>query len=86
MSLYIESEEVAALARRLAARTGLSVPEAVSMALRAQLQPAGKTRESSDFAEFWREVQALQRRSADRPLRDFRDHDEMLYDANGLPK
>jgi antitoxin VapB len=86
MALYIRSEEADQLARELAARLNLTITEAVTVALREKLastpEPANEERRAA-FLAFVKEVQA---RSAARPVRDDRDHADMLYDENGLPK
>lgn len=84
MSLYIRNEETDRLARELAQRTGESLTDAVTKALRERLErtPAPlRTREEK--LAFLKEVQE---RIAKLPVLDPRDPDDMLYDEYGLPK
>jgi antitoxin VapB len=84
MPLYIRSEEADALARELAARTGLTITEVVTAALReklAETPPMPRTKEEK--LAFIRQIQA---ESAKHPILDPRHPDEILYDEDGLPK
>jgi antitoxin VapB len=84
MALYIRSEEADQLARELAARTGKTITEAVTEALRAALseRPAPVHDREARIAA----IMAIGARSAALPERDPRDHGDVLYDENGLPK
>jgi antitoxin VapB len=86
MSLYIRSEEADRLAREVAQRTGETLTEAVTTALRQRLETLPDTGSDGDFDALWRYTQGLQETLAALPLRDHRPHDQMLYDENGLPK
>jgi antitoxin VapB len=82
MALTIESPEAERLARELAERTGASVAEAVTDALRAAL-----ARRSTPMGA---DAMRILRESAERigllPVLDSRSADEILgYDENGLP-
>ena len=84
MPLYIRSEEADALARELAARTGMTITDAVIMALRDKLAdapPAPDSREDR-LAAIYR----LQAEAQRHPVLDPRHPDAILYDDNGLPK
>jgi antitoxin VapB len=84
MPLYIRSEEADSLARELAARTGLTITEAVTAALRdklSQTPPLPRTKEEK--LAFIRQIQA---ESAKHPILDPRHPNEILYDEDGLPK
>lgn len=84
MSLYIRNAEADRLARELAERTGESLTEVVTTALRERLDrnpPQLATYEEK--VAFLKEMQA---RIAKLPVLDPRDPDEMLYDEHGLPK
>ncbi len=91
MALTIESPEAERLARELAERTGESVVEAVTNALRAELarnspptgESATSSREKRKASEILHES-AL--RIAQMPVLDTRTADEIIgYDENGLP-
>jgi len=84
MPLYIRSEEADALARELAARTGMTITDAVILALRDKLAdapPAADTREDR-LAAFWR----IQKDALKHQAIDPREPDDILHDAHGLPK
>ena len=84
MSLYIRNEEADRLARELAARTGESLTDAVTMALRERLERTlAKPLTREEKIAFVREIQD---RIAQLPVLDPRDPDDMLYDEDGLPK
>ena len=84
MSLYIRNEEADRLARELAARTGESLTDAVTMALRERLERTlAKPLTREEKIAFVREIQD---RIAKLPVLDPRDPDDMLYDEDGLPK
>lgn len=84
MSLYIRNEEADRLARELAARTGETLTDAVTMALRERLERTlAKPRTYEEKLAFVREIQE---RIAKLPVLDPRDPDDMLYDEDGLPK
>lgn len=84
MSLYIRNEEADRLARELAARTGESLTDVVTTALRERLErtPA-KLKTYEEKMAFLKEVQE---RIAKLPVLDPRDPDDMLYDEYGVPK
>ncbi len=84
MSLYIRNEEADRLARELADRTGMSLTDVVTRALRSELDrtpPMPRTRE-----EKLAFIKTLQDRVAALPVLDPREPDDMLYDEFGLPK
>lgn len=84
MSLYIRNEETDRLARELAAKTGMNITDAVTRALRNELErtpPLPRTKEEK--LAFIRQLQA---ESAKHPILDPRHPDEILYDDYGLPK
>lgn len=83
MALSIKNDEADALARELAALTGESLTEAVVVALRERLQRERLQRPERDYVESLMEIG---RRYRDRPVLDTRDADDILYDANGLPR
>jgi len=84
MSLYIRNAEADRLARQLTERTGETLTEAVVVALRERLE---RTPEKADEIEArLARIRAIQDRVAAAPvLRDGSDED-LLYDADGLPK
>ena len=85
MSLYIRNEETDRLVRELAHRTGESITDAVTTAVRERLDRLPPVQKDDDFEAFWAKVQELQRRVAEVPLRDPRPHGEILYGEDGLP-
>ncbi|MEH0196093.1 type II toxin-antitoxin system VapB family antitoxin [Caulobacter sp. CCNWLY153] len=84
MSLYIRNAEADRLARQLTERTGETLTEAVVVALRERLE---RTPEKVDDLEArLARIRAIQDRvAAARVLREGSD-EELLYDADGLPK
>ncbi len=83
MALNIKNGEAEALARALAAETGESLTQAVTVALRERLESARRVRER---AAVYGEVKQLQAFVASLPDRDTRTPDELLgYDEKGLP-
>jgi antitoxin VapB len=85
MSLYIRNEETDRLVRELAQRTGESITDAVTSAVREKLERLPAVTNGDDFEAFWAKVQDLQRKVAEVPLRDPRPHGEVLYGEDGLP-
>jgi antitoxin VapB len=86
MPLYIRSEEADQLARELAARTGETITEAVTKALRDRLERTPEAATLDRRAAFLALVKEVQAASARAPVRDDSDHGDMLYDENGLPR
>jgi antitoxin VapB len=83
MSLNIKNPKTHALARELAATTGESVTEAVTVALQERLkrlQRCGERELVERALEIGRDCAA---RLGDRR---FIDHADLLYDERGLPK
>lgn len=89
MSLNLKNPATYQLVRELAAstgetRTGETITEAVTEAVRERLRRLGSTRQES----LSRHLLAIGRECAGRwkePCRSI-DHGELLYDENGLPK
>jgi antitoxin VapB len=86
MPLYIRSEEADQLARELAARTGMSITDAVTAALAEKLARTPAPAEIDRKRAFLAMVADVQAKSAARALRDPRDHGDMLYDEDGQPR
>jgi antitoxin VapB len=84
MTLYIRSEEADRLARQLAERTGLTLTEAVTRALRAELDRTPD--EADDLAERLARIRAIQARVKATPVLQEGSDEELLYDLDGLPK
>jgi len=86
MSLNIKNPEAHALAARLATKTGETLTEAVTQALRERL---ARLDEVSDFDEDrYRRLLAIGadfRARLKEPWRSV-DHGDLLYDERGLPK
>ena len=86
MSLNIKNPEAHTLAVRLAEKTGETLTEAVTTALRERLERLERTAEFDE--ERYRSLKALVKDSrslwSDSLLSV--DHGELLYDERGLPK
>ncbi len=83
MALNIKNPETHALAAELARRLGVSLTQAVTLSLRAQLARVPEAA-AAGRAE---EMAAIARRMAARiGAAGLPDPDDLLYDARGLPK
>lgn len=83
MALNIKNPETHALAAELAHRLGVSLTEAVTLSLRAQLAKVPGAAEAGRAEE----MAAIARRMAARiGAAGLPDPDDLLYDARGLPK
>ena len=71
------------MAAELAEMTGESVTQVVTTALRERLENERRKRSREGLAE---RLMAIGREFSRLPVVDPRDHDEMLYDEDGLPK
>jgi hypothetical protein len=80
MSLHLDDPQVDELAREVAELDRCSVEEAVNRALKARLD------ELREREERRRRVEARLERIWKLPVLDDRDHAEMLYDEDGIPK
>jgi antitoxin VapB len=87
-ALHIDSPKAAALAQKLAERTGQTVTDAVVHALEAELgrQPARRHETDAEreerFARIMKRVEEMHRL----PIIDPRSPDELVgYDEDGLP-
>lgn len=83
MSLNIKDEEAHKLAKLLARETGESVTSAVKAALRERLETVRRRRRSSTIRAA---LTAIGKRGSALYKAPPGDHDELLYDENGLPK
>ena len=84
MALSIKNHETERLARELAERTGVSLTEAITVALREQLAREEGRRKATSIRD---ELLAIGRRCAALPDLDTRRPDEILgYDEIGLPR
>lgn len=84
MSLYIRNAEADRLARELIERTGETLTEAVVVALRERLdRTPGK---ADDLEARLARIRAIQDRVATAPVLREGSDEELLYDADGLPK
>ena len=81
MAFSIKNPEADCLARRLARKTGESLTDVVTMALRERLQRVSPRSEKTARARIDRIV----RKVAEIPTRDRRPLEEVLYDERGLP-
>jgi len=85
MSLNIKNPEAHKLAAELAQRTGVSMTEAVTEALREKL--AALQAEESKQARFEKLMRTSAAFAAKLPPGGLADHDALLYDPEtGLPK
>ena len=83
MALNIKDPEADALARKLAARMGESLTEAVLNALKERLRRTENARRS----DLVRDLEEIGRHCSNLPVLDDRTPDEILgYDENGLPR
>ena len=84
MALSIKNRETERLARELAGRAGVSLTEAITIALREQLAREEGRRSRPSIRD---ELLAIGRRCAALPDLDTRHSDEILgYDEIGLPR
>lgn len=82
MALSIKDPETDRLARALAAATGLSLTDAIRMALAERLE----RERQRPLRGLTAEVRRIQERLAQLPVHDARTPDELLgYDEHGLP-
>lgn len=86
MPLYIRSEEADALARELAARTGMTITDAVTSALAEKLARTPAPADDDHRRAFLETVRKVQSAAAAEPIHDPRDHADMLYDEAGAPR
>ncbi|MBU6371766.1 MAG: type II toxin-antitoxin system VapB family antitoxin [Alphaproteobacteria bacterium] len=84
MPLYIRSEEADALARELAARTGMTITDAVTAALAEKLARTPAPADARD--DRLAAIRRLQIEAQTHPVYDPGQPDDILYDADGLPK
>lgn len=84
MALNIKDAEADRLARELAAETGESITESVTVAVRERLE---RVRGRSGARRLADELHAIAQRVAALPPVDDRTDDEILgYDEHGLPR
>ena len=85
MSLNIKKEETCRLAEELAALTGETKTEAITVALRERL---GRRKRERNVDERLRELRAIAERCAKLmgPGPSAVEHGDLLYDERGLPK
>jgi antitoxin VapB len=84
MSLYIRSAEADRLARQLAQRTGLTLTDVVTRALRAELDRTPTPPDA--LAKRLARIRAIQVRVRAAPVLREGSDEELLYDLDGLPK
>ncbi len=83
MGINIKHDAYEQAIRELAASRGLSLTDAIGMAVCNELQRDREAERKADFIQRVREVQAA---FAAMPVLDPRPYREMLYDEDGLPK
>jgi antitoxin VapB len=88
MTRHILSDEADRMARQLAERTGESLTVTVTVALQERLDrtPARKAETPKEREERIASIRAIQRRVAALPRLVEGSDEELLYDADGLPK
>lgn len=77
MALNIKNEEVYRLARKLADQLGVSMTEAVRVALERTVE--------EERTELMKRIEEIVAVTAPL-LKDIPDHGELLYDESGLPR
>lgn len=85
MGISIKNDEVEALVRRLAGATGETVTDAIGRAVRERLELM-EAAKASHAAIKRKRLTALIAEFRKLPVYDDRDHGDMLYDKDGLPK
>jgi len=83
MPLSIKNPETEKLARQLARRTGKSITDAVTEALRDRLRVVEAQKRGLSLQE---RIQPILDRIDAMPDRDMRSLEEILYDEDGLPR
>ena len=85
MSMNIKNQETHDLARELAALTGETVTQAVTIAVKERLD---RLRDAAGAEERIRRLEEISRDMASRMSAEFFeiDHGDLLYDERGLPK
>jgi antitoxin VapB len=83
MSLNIKDPEAHQLAQRLAAETGETMTQAVTLALREKLSRVRRARRSGATAD---ELRAIAKRFRSHLKGPVEDHGTLLYDEKGLPR
>jgi antitoxin VapB len=88
MTRHILSDEADRMARQLAERTGESLTETVAIALQERLDrtPARQVESPAEREARIASIRAIQRRVASLPRLMEGSDEELLYDADGLPK
>ncbi|MEO0982808.1 MAG: type II toxin-antitoxin system VapB family antitoxin [Pseudomonadota bacterium] len=85
MGISIKNEEVERLIRTLASKTGESVTDAVRHAVMDRLDLLDRVPAAVE-AQRLEKLDKLIAEFRRLPVKDDRDHGEMLYDKDGLPK
>lgn len=86
MALSIKDETADRVVRRYARLHGISYTKAVTKAVGDALRREGHPADDGEEEDFLTFIRNLQQRVARHPILDARDHAEILYDENGLPK
>jgi antitoxin VapB len=95
MTRHMLSEEADRLARQMAEQTGDTLDEVVMRGLRAEAERTSENLTETvavgeNDSETWEErlaaIRAIQRRVAALPRLEEGSDEELLYDADGLPK
>ena len=81
MGLNIKNEETHRLAAQLAALTGETMTQAVTVAIRERIERVQRQRNVPEILARAREI--IRKSGGAQP---YTDHAELLYDEHGLPK
>ncbi|WP_419255337.1 type II toxin-antitoxin system VapB family antitoxin [Caulobacter sp. ErkDOM-YI] len=84
MTRIILSDEADRMARQLAERTGLSLTDAITRALRTELDRTPD--DAEDRAARIARIREIQKRVAAAPILEAGSDEELVYDADGLPR
>jgi len=85
MSLNIKNPEAHALATRLSQKTGETLTDAVTTALRERLERLDRTEFDEDRYQKLKAIAADCRKHMKKPFLSI-EHGDLLYDERGLPK
>ena len=85
MGISIKNDEVERVIRQMADKTGLPITESIHIAVKAWLA-SHEDAKAADEAHRRKPLDDIVGRIRRWPVYDDRDHGEMLYDRDGLPK
>lgn len=85
MGISIKNDEVEAMIRLMAEKSGKPITDAIRIAVSEWLAARGH-RERNDEEERQKQIDELLESARRWPVYDDREHGDMLYDRDGLPK